>query len=109
MKNQESSTNTGHYPMDNLTYDLITILHEKSKALEAFDKYFNDARGNERVKNLLERMRNQDRDFVEELQQCLALMLGEARPTTGEAANKGASMQQGKQTRAKGRAASTDR
>src|SRR3954469_11992924 len=33
----------GHFPMDNLTYDVVTILHEKSKGLEAFDRYTQDA------------------------------------------------------------------
>jgi len=28
----------GHFPMDNLTYNVVTILHEKSKGLEAFDR-----------------------------------------------------------------------
>ena len=30
---------SGPYGLDNLTYDLITVLHEKSKGLEAFDQY----------------------------------------------------------------------
>ena len=48
MSNAAGSGSGGRFPLDNLTYDIITILHEKSKGLEAFDKYARDAQGNHR-------------------------------------------------------------
>ena len=30
-------------PLDDLTYDVITVLQSKAKALEAYDKYLSDA------------------------------------------------------------------
>ncbi len=30
---------SGNFALDHLTYDLIAIMHEKSQALEAYEKY----------------------------------------------------------------------
>ena len=65
----------GQFPLDNLTFDLITILHEKSKGLEAFDKYLQDAQGNQAVSQLLQQIRQQDSQFVQQLQQQLGQLL----------------------------------
>jgi hypothetical protein len=54
-----------------MTYDLITIIYEKSKGLEAYDKYMKDAQGNQDVSNLLQQMRQQDMQSVQQLQQQL--------------------------------------
>lgn len=66
--------NQGHYPIDDLTYDVITVLHEKSKGLEAFDRYLGDARGDD-VEDLLHEIREQDERAVEELQEHLHRLL----------------------------------
>jgi hypothetical protein len=66
----------GGFPLDNLTYDLVTILYEKSKGLEAYDKYMKDAQGNQQVSQLLQQMRQQDQQHVQQLQQQLAQLLG---------------------------------
>ncbi len=60
------------YGVDDLTYDLVTILHQKSKGLEAYDQYIKDAQLNDEAVELLERIRKQDRQVVEELRDCLA-------------------------------------
>jgi hypothetical protein len=68
------SQGRGNFPMDNLTYNVVTILHEKSKGLEAFDRYLQDARGDE-VQDLLEEIREQDERAIEELQDHLHRLL----------------------------------
>jgi hypothetical protein len=62
----------GQFGVDNLTYDLVSILHEKSKALEAYGKYLQDARQNDEVLDLIQRIREQDKQQVRELRDCLA-------------------------------------
>ena len=65
---------SGHFPMDDLAYDIVTVLHEKSKGLEAFDRYLQDARGDD-VEDLLEEIREQDERAIEELQDHLHRLL----------------------------------
>ena len=66
----------GQYGIDDLTYDLVTILHNKSKGLEAYRRYIADARVNGEIRAMLERFRNDDREKVQELRACLVDVLG---------------------------------
>jgi ferritin-like metal-binding protein YciE len=75
MSNQGSMGSSGNFPLDNLTYDLITILYEKSKALEAYDKYQRDAQGNQQISNLFQQIRSQDEQHIQMLQQHLSQLL----------------------------------
>jgi hypothetical protein len=59
-----------------LKYDLMMIITEKSKGLEAMDKYLQDAQGNQRVKDSLEKIRQQDAECVKELAQHLSFLIG---------------------------------
>jgi bacterioferritin (cytochrome b1) len=68
---------SGNFPLDNLTYNLVTVLYEKSKGLEAYEKYLNDAQGDPQVRQLFEQMRQQDEQFVQQLQQQLGLRSGQ--------------------------------
>jgi ferritin-like metal-binding protein YciE len=72
----QSGGQSGNFPLDNLTFDLVTLTYEKSKALEAYNKYAQDAQGNQQVADLFERMRQQDHQCVQELRQMLGQMLG---------------------------------
>ncbi len=72
----QGNRGSGRYPIDDLTYNVITILHEKSKGLEAFDRYLQDARGDE-VEDLLHEIREQDERAIEELQDHLSRLLNE--------------------------------
>lgn len=65
--------------LDNLTYDLITVLHEKSKGLEAYDKYLKDAQGNNEVRQVLEEIRRSDEQHIQRLEQALGRQLGDRR------------------------------
>lgn len=68
---------SGSFALDNLTYDLITILHEKSKGLEAFDKYMRDVQNDNELRSIFEEMRNSDQQFIQRLQQHLGRRLGQ--------------------------------
>jgi hypothetical protein len=71
-------------PIDDLTYDVITILHEKTKGLEAYEKYIDDASDDEELLQLLETSRDNDRECVEQLQEHLARLLGQNVEVSGE-------------------------
>lgn len=77
MANQMGQTESGKYPLDNLTYDLISIIHNKSEALAAYEKYLQDAQSNERVRRSLEKLRLQDQECVSELCEHLSYLLGQ--------------------------------
>src|SRR3954465_11642450 len=62
--------------IDNLLYDVITVLHEKSKGLEAFDQYMQDVQGREEVREVFEEIRQQDEEAVQRLEQCLREIIG---------------------------------
>ena len=72
---QGGSGSGGRFPLDNLTYDLITILYEKSKGLEAYDKYQRDAQGNQEIVSLLQQIRQQDEQQIQQVQQHLSRLL----------------------------------
>src|SRR4051812_33093287 len=57
--------------LDDLTYNVITVLHEKSKGLEAYEQYIDDASDNDEVREIFEELRDQDLEAVNRLEQCL--------------------------------------
>ncbi len=63
--------------LDNLTYNIITVLHEKSKGLEAYDKYLKDAQGNNEIRQIFEEIRRSDQQQIDRLQQALSRQLGQ--------------------------------
>lgn len=64
------------YPLDNVTYDIVTILHEKSQALGAYDQYIRDAQSNPDVVRCLEEIRTHDQQDIEKLRFELGKLLG---------------------------------
>src|SRR3954467_8034992 len=66
----------GRGKIDNVLYDVITVLHEKSKGLEAFDQYLQDVQGREEVREVFEDIRQQDEEAVQRLEQCLREIIG---------------------------------
>lgn len=64
-------------PVDDLTYDVITVLHAKAKALEAYDKYIEDAVDDDEAREILEEMKRQDQENVRALKEVLARRLDE--------------------------------
>jgi hypothetical protein len=71
-RTSQRKTADGQFGVDDLTYDLVSILHEKSKGLEAYGKYLQDARQNDEVMDLIQRIQEQDRKQVRELRDVLA-------------------------------------
>ena len=71
MKQTENIRPSGHYPRNDLTYDVISILHHKSKGLELLDPHLSDAQGTYEVKELIERIQRQDEECIGEFEQCL--------------------------------------
>jgi hypothetical protein len=71
MNTSQQTVSRGQFPIDNVTYDLITLIHQKSKGLEAFDKYLQDAQGNNEFSQLLQQIRQQDSQSVQQLFQLL--------------------------------------
>ncbi len=67
----------GQFALDNLTYDIITVLHEKSKGLEAFEQYMRDAERDGKVRDIFQQMRQEDERLIRELEQHLGRMLGQ--------------------------------
>jgi hypothetical protein len=76
-KQSGQGQSSGNFPLDNLTSDLITVLYEKSKGLEAYDKYIRDAQNDQQAKQLFEQMRQQDEQCIQQLTQRLGLRSGQ--------------------------------
>jgi hypothetical protein len=72
---QNQGSQSSRYGIDNLTYDLVTVLHEKSKGLEAFEQYLRDAEGDNEARQCFEQLRQQDQENVQKLQRLLASRL----------------------------------
>lgn len=68
----------GDTGLSNLAYDWVTLLHEKTKGLRAYESYIEDARQMNATQcvELLERIRENDRRQVEEIKQHVMQVLG---------------------------------
>jgi hypothetical protein len=71
---QETRTGTTgqRYPISNFLYDVITLMHERCKGLEALQEYRRDASGHDDFLQLLQKIQQQDEQCVRELQKILA-------------------------------------
>jgi hypothetical protein len=80
-------SSSGRGKIDNVTYDVIAVMHEKSQGLEAYDQYLRDARNHDQVREVLEEIREQDEQAVQRLMECLReLISGEREEEEEEAA-----------------------
>lgn len=59
--------------VSDLEYDLVTVLHEKSKALKAYDTYINDARGSnsQPCVELFKKLQQEDMQHAQEIRRHL--------------------------------------
>lgn len=64
-------------PIDDLTYDVLTVLHHKAKGLEAYDKYIRDAEEDDELQEMFQALRRQDEENVRILTDALARRLDE--------------------------------
>lgn len=72
---QSQGYNHGQFPLSHVCYDVVSILYEKSKALEAYDKFIKDAGDDQELSSLLTKIRQDDAGHVEQLKGCLARLL----------------------------------
>jgi hypothetical protein len=63
--------------LDDLTYDVITVLKNKAEALEAYETYLRDAAEDEELLTLFRRMRRDDEEHVRVLKEALSRRLDE--------------------------------
>jgi hypothetical protein len=71
----------GSKPLDDLTYDVVSILHEKSQALAAYDTYLEDARGEPDLVRVLEEVRRHDEEDIHKLRSELGRLLAKGAAT----------------------------
>jgi hypothetical protein len=72
MKEKEKE---GQFPLSNLQFDVVLLLTEKSKALEAYEKYQADAKPCAELSALIEKMKQSDKEFVGQLKEYLGKCL----------------------------------
>jgi hypothetical protein len=73
-RNQSQSSQGGK--IDNVLYDVVTVLHEKSKGLEAYEKYDRDLQGRNEIKQIFDEIRRNDEQAVQRLKECLRQIVG---------------------------------
>jgi hypothetical protein len=74
--NRDRTSSSGE-GLDDLTYNVITVLHEKSKGLGAYEQYLEDAEDNAEVSEIFEELRDQDLEAVSRLEECLRTLIQE--------------------------------
>jgi type II secretory pathway component PulL len=57
--------------IDNVLYDIVTVLHEKSKGLEAYDKYEQDLQDHDEIREIFSEIRSNDQEAVQRLREGL--------------------------------------
>lgn len=71
----KTQSQKGTYPLSNPAFDVIAVLYEKSKALEAYDRYLADMTGDTELTELFVGMREEETKQVEQLKSNLARLL----------------------------------
>jgi hypothetical protein len=61
----------GHFPISDMQFDVVTVVMEKSKALQAYDNYIRDAQANEELLDIFEKIAADDRKHIERLKNFL--------------------------------------
>lgn len=61
----------GYYPISDLQFDVVCLIYEKSKALQAYDQYLRDCRSHPELQEIFEKIKADDRKHVEILKQFL--------------------------------------
>lgn len=67
------SGNGNTQAINNLEYDLVTVLHNKSEAIQAYDKYIQDAQSqnSQPCVQLFQKLQQQDVQTAQEIRQHL--------------------------------------
>lgn len=71
--------------LSDLQFDMVSVLHSKGKALEAYDKYLRDAQeaDSEPCVQLLQKLKRQDEIAIEEIKQHVVQLLQHGRMQSG--------------------------
>lgn len=74
MQTTMNKPDTG-YPLNDVAYDLISVLYQKSKALEVYGQYIDDVEKDNQLRELLMQIREEDYKHVQQLQKHLGRIL----------------------------------
>jgi len=61
----------GYYPISDLQFDVVTLVYEKSKALQAYDLYIRDSQPNPELQAIIEQIAMDDRKHIQMLKDFL--------------------------------------
>jgi hypothetical protein len=61
----------GFFPISDLQFDVVTLVYEKSKALQAYDSYKRDSKANAELMEIFEQIAADDRKHIEMLKNFL--------------------------------------
>ncbi len=70
-------TSTERFPLNDRTYDLISILHHKSKALAAYETYLADVQADTHLTQILVEIKHDEQRHMERLKAHLGRLLVE--------------------------------
>lgn len=73
-RKHEMRTDEGcaYFPLSNMQFDVVNVITEKSKALQAYDRYIRDCMPNTDLVQVFEKIKSDDRRHIEELKKYLA-------------------------------------
>ncbi|HEY9777764.1 MAG TPA: hypothetical protein V6C81_28650 [Planktothrix sp.] len=71
-------------PLSNAAYDLIAMLHEKSKVVQAYERYLDDVQHDTQLRNLLIEIRHDEQRHIEKLMGHLPRLLTAVEPKEGK-------------------------
>ena len=73
--NQPEINQNASFVISNACYDIISMIHNKSKALEVYEKYFQDVTGDTQLTQLLIDIRHDEQRHIERLKNHLGRVL----------------------------------
>lgn len=71
------ATNTERFPLNDPAYDLISIMHHKSKALAAYEGYLADVKADTHLTQILVEIKHDEQRHLEKLKAHLGRLLVE--------------------------------
>jgi len=72
-----TTSNTQRFPLNDQTYDLISIMHHRSKALAAYDGYLSDVQADTHLTQILVEIKHDELRHLEKLKAHLGRLLVE--------------------------------
>jgi hypothetical protein len=73
-----SSQGAAGFPLNNSLYDVIAVMHKKSQALEAYDRYLADAKNDADLQQALMEIKADEQKHINRLRAQLPRLLGSA-------------------------------